>query len=234
MRRRSGFTLIELLVVIAIIAILAAILFPVFAKAREKARQASCCSNVRQFQTAMHSYAQDYDETIPIMGAYMSGGWGWYRVDQTWEVLVQPYVKNTQIFMCPSALRNMTYGGQTVHPYGIAATCYGSCYGGGTVCTWSSNLAIIRRPAEIVYAADGWAYYGDCCPAYWGLCAWKIAWPNYNGCSVRCTTSGQVAANTRHNEGSNVGWMDGHAKWFQAKTIGTNQWHTDHIQNWRN
>src|SRR5437879_6040384 len=73
--RRAGFTLIELLVVIAIIAILAAILFPVFAMAREKARQTSCLSNARQMGTALMAYAQDYDENIPGTGyAYPAGG----------------------------------------------------------------------------------------------------------------------------------------------------------------
>jgi prepilin-type N-terminal cleavage/methylation domain-containing protein len=95
--RRCGFTLIELLVVIAIIAILAAILFPVFAKAREKARQASCLSNTRQFGVAILSYAQDYDETLPpaIGGATMAS---LYTVFD----YCQPYLKSTQLEFCPS------------------------------------------------------------------------------------------------------------------------------------
>lgn len=95
--RRSliGFTLIELLVVIAIIAILAAILFPVFARAREKARTASCQSNLRQIGTAMHMYAQDYDERFP--------GHGYDAIIQTvWPIVLLPYTKNQQIFHCPS------------------------------------------------------------------------------------------------------------------------------------
>ena len=95
-RVRSGFTLIELLVVIAIIAILAAILFPVFAQAREKARQASCQSNVKQYAAATFMYVQDYDEMFP-MSAYLNG-----TCIATFHWQVHPYVKNAQVTQCPS------------------------------------------------------------------------------------------------------------------------------------
>jgi prepilin-type N-terminal cleavage/methylation domain-containing protein/prepilin-type processing-associated H-X9-DG protein len=107
-RRVFGFTLIELLVVIAIIAILAAILFPVFAQAREKARQASCLSNLKQIGNSARMYAQDYDETwVPFSyQSYIAGtnspawgaGWGMYYYTMT----LQPYVKNIGLFVCPS------------------------------------------------------------------------------------------------------------------------------------
>lgn len=99
MQRSKAFTLIELLVVIAIIAILAAILFPVFAQAREKARQISCISNMKELTLANLMYVQDYDESFCNEGvAGPSNGWGW---QMTWQVEVQPYIKNYDIFRCP-------------------------------------------------------------------------------------------------------------------------------------
>jgi prepilin-type N-terminal cleavage/methylation domain-containing protein/prepilin-type processing-associated H-X9-DG protein len=111
-RRTAGFTLIELLVVIAIIAILAAILFPVFAKAREKGRMASCQSNLKQMGIALLSYAQDFDESLPscAYGNGQSTPWNeWPNLlpgANGWEALleepIQPYIKNTQVLICPS------------------------------------------------------------------------------------------------------------------------------------
>jgi len=106
--QKKGFTLIELLVVIAIIAILAAILFPVFAKAREKARQSSCASNLKQLSLSIMQYKQDYDEAYPLSypnvspnGTQNSGG----GVTYWWMDCIAPYVKNTQVFHCPSGDR---------------------------------------------------------------------------------------------------------------------------------
>jgi prepilin-type N-terminal cleavage/methylation domain-containing protein/prepilin-type processing-associated H-X9-DG protein len=99
--RKRAFTLIELLVVIAIIAILAAILFPVFAQAREKARQSACLSNTKQIGTSMLMYAQDYDEAFPpsrFSDASDSSG----SRNSSWNIMVQPYVKNARVFGCPS------------------------------------------------------------------------------------------------------------------------------------
>jgi prepilin-type N-terminal cleavage/methylation domain-containing protein/prepilin-type processing-associated H-X9-DG protein len=102
--KRTGFTLIELLVVIAIIAILAAILFPVFAKAREQARKTSCLSNMKQLGLGLLMYAQDNDESLPITNYDRWNGvqseWGVNLI--TWNDLILPYVKNDQIFICPS------------------------------------------------------------------------------------------------------------------------------------
>jgi prepilin-type N-terminal cleavage/methylation domain-containing protein/prepilin-type processing-associated H-X9-DG protein len=96
---RSGFTLIELLVVIAIIALLAAILFPVFARARENARKTSCSNNLKQIGLAVMQYKQDYDELYPTMRTNAPGGY------LAWPSLIFPYVKNEQVFVCPSGER---------------------------------------------------------------------------------------------------------------------------------
>lgn len=99
---RKGFTLIELLVVIAIIAILAAILFPVFARARENARRASCASNLKQIGLGMMQYTQDYDEKYPLDGASWDAGQDWQKDFNSWRTLTFPYVKSEQLYMCPS------------------------------------------------------------------------------------------------------------------------------------
>lgn len=108
---KFAFTLIELLVVIAIIAILAAILFPVFGRARENARRSSCQSNLKQIGLGIIQYAQDYDEIMPprYNTSGIPAGWpaGW---DTSWKALVQPYIKSVQIFACPSNPRNTRPG----------------------------------------------------------------------------------------------------------------------------
>ncbi len=111
MQRRSGslgFTLIELLVVIAIIAILASILFPVFSRAREKARQASCQSNLKQLALGVNMYLQDYDETYPPFG-YFAGAAPFTAFDA-----VLPYIKNRQILLCPDDKQGRVLGGPIV------------------------------------------------------------------------------------------------------------------------
>ena len=126
--RRNGFTLIELLVVIAIIAILAAILFPVFAQAREKARAISCLSNLKQAGTAYAMYTQDYDETTPLQksNATVANGGGY------WFWLIQPYVKNWNLMLCPDRDLTTTKTGDS-YPTGLGGRFAGYGYNDGWV-----------------------------------------------------------------------------------------------------
>src|SRR5436190_13025615 len=126
MRKRNGFTLIELLVVIAVMAILVAILFPVFAQAREKARQASCLSNLKQIGAAMLIYTEDYDTRYPGGGEFRWELWApgpqgsWDKLPtaccgdvarRNVAVLLQPYLRNTHVFLCPSDPKGELHSG---------------------------------------------------------------------------------------------------------------------------
>ena len=195
MRRRRGFTLIELLVVIAIIAILAAILFPVFAKSREKARQASCSSNNKQLGVATLMYVQDYDEKMP----------GYQRMDPSpfwnprgygggcWEcglVSVYPYVKNMQLSVCPSmAIGREGHGS-------ISLNCR---------FRWVT-LATMKRPAEgpMIFDAN---------------CHYVSPYADRDGTGFNTCNGGRIA-NDRHNEGMNVCYADGHVKWHSYMETG--------------
>lgn len=141
MSMRRAFTLIELLVVIAIVAILAAILFPVFAQARERARQASCASNTRQIGMAILMYAESYDETLPPVAYEDAQG-----DDILWPDLLAPYVRNRSVFRCPSdglaqansyGLNELAFGDLTDTPPGAVTT-----------------LAAFQTPAETVMLGD--------------------------------------------------------------------------------
>lgn len=117
-RGGAGFTLIELLVVIAIIALLAAILFPVFARAREKARQSSCASNLKQIGLGCLQYAQDYDERYPNYSPTTDGGVGTFRSN------IYPYIKNSQVFSCPSNTSSATTSTQATENFGLCQAHY--------------------------------------------------------------------------------------------------------------
>jgi prepilin-type N-terminal cleavage/methylation domain-containing protein/prepilin-type processing-associated H-X9-DG protein len=165
--KRTGFTLIELLVVIAIIAILAAILFPVFARARENARRASCLSNMKQLGLGIMQYTQDFDETMPFAGrtAQVSGCNGSWCGH--WAQDVQPYVKSLQVFGCPSDsgsgrdaggngigisyAANMFYTTNTWSQVGAMPTHED---GNGFWSPGARKLSAVNRPAESIAVAE--------------------------------------------------------------------------------
>jgi prepilin-type N-terminal cleavage/methylation domain-containing protein/prepilin-type processing-associated H-X9-DG protein len=197
-RRTAGFTLIELLVVIAIIAILAAILFPVFARAREKARQASCTSNLKQIALGGLMYAQDYDETLPGHGCGWNEPWGVTgRAETCYAAKIYPYIKNYQIFTCPSdPTRKITVGGNG-NGYGNSLR-----YIAGRTPT---SLGNIKSPAETIWYADATTGY--------------IRAPSCCGVTTTtpiCTQAPRVDnISWRHNEGADFAFVDGHVKWWR-------------------
>lgn len=222
MARRSGFTLIELLVVIAIIAILAAILFPVFARAREKARQTSCLSNVKQIALGLTMYLQDYDEVWVV-----DCGWDQSSLHWHWHDKIFPYVKNAQIFDCPSCPSNI--GGLNYLPTAVAPPGGGNTWWSKNVprCGYSLNYHLARgepgfwkraeKLSDIRYPAECYALGDGSHPVHVCWIPWQIVYPN--ACQGGCNTAVLNPANTRHNEGSNIGFVDGHAKWLNHRNI---------------
>lgn len=201
MNLKKGFTLIELLVVIAIIAILAAILFPVFANAREKARQSSCLSNTKQLSMAINLYSDDYDESLPSVDLYNYKEAVIVAEDGSKNfnpiLMCKDYIKNTQISMCPSDnskwKRAKIEGTDTK-----AGNSY--CYNMGMVNVADVgimsvslvSLNSIKKPSQFILMVDGDAV-ADCLTHYPGSAA------------------------LRHIGGFNVGFADGHSKYYKAE-----------------
>ncbi|MCS7224952.1 MAG: DUF1559 domain-containing protein [Armatimonadetes bacterium] len=219
----SGFTLIELLVVIAIIAILAAILFPVFSQAREKARQATCLSNMRQSGNAITMYAQDYDEMLPGTGCSACGAYKDAMMMP--HSKVYPYVRNADLFQCPSAVGFGSlqvvegvddYGRRAGHQgfWWYLADFIGKYVGIG----WNDQgnyrpISTIQQPALFVCFID--ASFGLSCGVRRGAYA--------NACAAACTPSLRVPQNARHLGGEVLNFADGHAKWYNAQYLWANR-----------
>ena len=199
MRGRRGFTLIELLVVIAIIAILAAILFPVFARARENARKSTCQSNLKQLSTGILMYTQDYDEMFGNLGYCNQPGGALF-----WHDIISPYLKNTGVFRCPSATP-----GDRAGQFSPGGCNYGFNIWAYRKYGWYSTVTI-KQPASTIAIADR----ANGCV--------RILAPN---CVIPgCTCYGgqtPVQSNhyltDRHMDGANFAFWDGHVKWYKVE-----------------
>jgi prepilin-type N-terminal cleavage/methylation domain-containing protein/prepilin-type processing-associated H-X9-DG protein len=220
MGKKKGFTLIELLVVIAIIAILAAILFPVFARAREKARQASCLSNVKQIMLAWRMYAQDYDGqfTHHVFAYGLPQAYWWYYP-------LQAYVKNVQIFQCPSdpVEHNFKNDPMASCSYGMNWLYCNGRYIRSSSGSWNYTPYVpppwkvggceefIDNPADTIAVTDCYGVTSS------GGANVFVNDAQSGGGVTYVAYWNNVA--DRHNEGVNCGYVDGHAKWNRKQAI---------------
>ncbi len=215
---KTAFTLIELLVVIAIIALLAAILFPVFGRARENARRSSCQSNLKQIGLSIAQYSQDYDETFPL---YQGGGGG-----NSWDDSLNPYVKNRQIYACPSDSIVRTASTNGVRSYSMNTGDKKPASGIdqkrpmnfqntpipiASVEDTSGTIQVAERPSSgSSFGIVGWS--GVMCPGVNNAGTWTGNNPQGN--------TGQVS-NPLHFEGWNYMFCDGHVKFLRPeRTMG--------------
>jgi prepilin-type N-terminal cleavage/methylation domain-containing protein/prepilin-type processing-associated H-X9-DG protein len=214
----SGFTLIELLVVIAIIALLAAILFPVFSRARENARRASCQSNLKQIVLGMKQYLQDYDDRFPV---YIS-------TSKCYTSQLDPYVKSKQIFRCPSVGSTVGNGNDVLGyseqtTYGIPTGGEGTIVGKGNthpneLTSYDPGIAPcsdaeISEPVITWMTVETKEQYGhDGPPWYYG------SWSPYFGTYATQPEGAGAFRDQAHLEGSNVAFVDGHVKWIKSGT----------------
>ncbi len=208
LEHRMGFTLIELLVVIAIIAIIAAILFPAFASAREKARQISCASNERQLGLAFLQYTQDNDEALPNVYCCGDGvgnklgGWVTYNTfpvnngSNTYDVTlgsIYPYVKSRQVYICPDD----SQGRQTGDSYAVNNCTTGPQAGAGLPFL-GKTLAAFDSPANIMLLGEE--------------AAWDPSTASTDDAYFRQANN---ILSSRHTGGSNLAMVDGHVKWYR-------------------
>jgi prepilin-type N-terminal cleavage/methylation domain-containing protein/prepilin-type processing-associated H-X9-DG protein len=239
-RWRTAFTLIELLVVIAIIAILAAILFPVFAQARDKARAAACMSNCKQIGTAVMMYTQDYDEQYYWQRDWCeedelgAGSWGpQYRSYIRWPIRHNVYIKNEAVFKCPSD--KVSFRNRCNPPGGGGCFPYPTSYGPNLMLMTYTNgpvkLAQINRPAEKIFIGEALVPFA-CCEnwnvEYYRAANWSGGENGWSFGTMRNMvgaaktlgiTDNQMSIITRHQFGNHLIFCDGHVKWVRWNQV---------------
>lgn len=239
-KAHTGFTLIELLVVIAIISILAAILFPVFARVRENARRTSCLSNLKQMGLGTMQYVQDYDEMYPrstmvipgLTDAQAPGGKVWYGgsggsgATLFWPQITYPYHKSIQAFLCPSmdfeAFKDLPYRGN----YGvntIPSNQVGGIMALGSAAFDSKRLPDIQAPTKIYMAMDSGSYNVNYARANGSSSAYEYV-PGIGDQGKTCGTAVHAdlkadCRSGRHFNGVNVLFADGHSKWLKTQVL---------------
>ena len=212
--KNAGFTLIELLVVIAIIAILAAILFPVFAQAREKARQTACLSNMKQIGTSAMMYTQDYDETNPLrigdVDNFTNTG-----AAPNWLTGILPYMKTYQMLRCPDAVPAVNNAAEPDAAPGITPNGENDSSVQGNAVVMERSLADIKSPADIIYLGEERIRVNR-----------SLLRPrtqdsgvSYNAWHGPDAVSKIERYNNNHSGGGSLLYCDGHAKWKKAIAI---------------
>ena len=229
--RKKAFTLIELLVVIAIIAILAAILFPVFARARENARKAACMSNLKQIGLGVMMYVQDYDEKYPIANNTYPA------ITGRWYTLLQPYTKSTQVFVCPDtnppSATPYSYGWNIAGTWGGDNTVGYAGNGFGYIPTnpWTPDKSLglsqaaVSEPSATILVTDPTSngYSGNGVYAYGAFTQPYI--PVLHGGQPYSQTTATV---TDFSGGGNYLFADGHVKFIQSsRSFCSSMWDVD-------
>ena len=221
---KSGFILIELLFVIAIIAILAAILFPVFARARENARRTSCQSNMKQIGLGLLQYSQDYDEFQPRTNFGGTGATNW-PTKYKWMDAIYPYVKNEQIFTCPSDTTtsptnkfrySANYPGQDLYYFGSYAYNNGY-YGYQNTAPANVNLSAIQAPSTTVWIVE--QLDGNNVEVAWGNAESNPSISVVKGINVLVTPASDIPE--RHLETTTILYCDGHVKSVKLSSLVT-------------